>query len=131
MIVNCTGSQLDATFSKMSDALKSGRAVAILAKRYDGDSNRYLFWCSYKNGEDYLRFSYLDAYYKHMYYVDLNSSSEQFYWANANKVYLTSSTDAPGNARGLILSSSTSGSTKAFEITVDDSGTISATEVTS
>lgn len=131
MIVNCTGSQLDATFSEMSDALNSGRAVAILAKRYDGDSNRYLFWCSYKNGEDYLRFSYLDARVKYMYCVDLSSSSEQFYWENANIIYLTSSTDVPGNGRGLILSSKTSGSTKKFEITVDDSGTISATEVTS
>ena len=32
--------------------------------------------------------------------------------------------------REIILSSSTSGSTKKFKITVDDSGTISATEVT-
>ena len=35
------------------------------------------------------------------------------------------------NFKGIILNSSTAGSTKQFRITVDDSGTISATEVTS
>lgn len=34
------------------------------------------------------------------------------------------------NGRGIIINSSTSGSSKKFKITVDDSGTISATEVT-
>lgn len=40
--------------------------------------------------------------------------------------------DAVGNVRNgiVIIPSSTSGSAKKFQITVDDSGTISATEVT-
>lgn len=40
--------------------------------------------------------------------------------------------DAIGNVRNgiVIIPSSTSGSAKKFQITVDDSGTISATEVT-
>ena len=34
------------------------------------------------------------------------------------------------NFKGIILNSSTAGSTKKYKITVDDTGTISATEVT-
>ena len=45
---------------------------------------------------------------------------------NAEKIHI----DGVFSGFALILSSSTSGSTKKFKITVDDSGTISATEVT-
>lgn len=50
--------------------------------------------------------------------------------SNANK-FLRVNTNGIAEYSDLIIPSSTSGSTKYFKITVDDSGTISATEVTS
>ena len=52
-----------------------------------------------------------------------------FITKNANENYIERKVVLEGD-KELILSSSTSDSTKKFKITVDDSGTISATEVT-
>lgn len=50
--------------------------------------------------------------------------------SDSGKFLRVSSTGAWEAEEGMILNSSTAGSTKKFKITVDDSGTLSATEVT-
>ena len=130
MIVNCIGTKLDATFSEMLDAINSGKTVMVLAKRYDGDLSTQTFLCTYSDGQNTLRFIYLDASQRYIKNVDVTTLSEYFNFAEAKPVYLASSTYPPGTGKGVILSSTTPGSSKDFKITVDDTGTISATEVT-
>lgn len=88
------------------------------------------------NGEKHLALSNTDSFYNDIYVDQIQFESD------IGESYKTISLDSLGNLRtndggmvmiwndGVVVYSCTQGSTKKFKITVDDSGTISATEVT-
>lgn len=92
----------------------------------DGEVTSVLFWDA-RTDAAYL--SILNSQYKELPFVITTKTPTQDSHA-ANKKYVDDTIAAHVTDKKLILSSSTAGSTKKFEITVDDSGTLTATEVT-
>ena len=100
-----------------------------LGRYQDGEKDIYYWNPIISYGAFYFQYdktgSYASEAYKRLELFD----GLTFTTKNANKEEVRQKVVLEGD-KEIILSSSTSGSTKKFKITVDDSGTISATEVT-
>ena len=104
------------TSTEIYEAFQSGKTVQfdmieIVLQLVSTHDNMAIFSCTARNGDVVANYS-----------VTVNNTAEID--VSVSKLY-------PATADTVILNSSTEGSNKRFEITVDDSGTISATEVVS
>lgn len=104
------------TSTEIHEAFQSGKTVQLdmiefVLQLVSTNDNMAIFSCTLGNGDKVRNFS-----------VTVNNTAE---------INVSPSTLYPATADTVILQSSTAGSSKRFEITVDDSGTISATEVVS
>ena len=131
-VVNAVGSVLDSTYAEILDAYVSGKLVYISRARYANDTFRslYILTSMHTNGDMFFtRFNFET---KNVECVSMTSSNGNKITAfdSPRTLYMTFSNEPPASGDGIMLSSVTSGSHKTFKITVDDSGTISATEVT-
>ena len=131
-VVNAVGSVLDSTYAEILDAYVSGKLVYISRARYANDTFRslYILTSMHTNGDMFFtRFNFET---KNVECVSMTSSDGNKITAfdSPRTLYMTFSNEPPASGDGIMLSSVTSGSHKTFKITVDDSGTISATEVT-
>ena len=119
------------------DAFRSGNLILLrYSGAYSGDEYAILTYVYFEESsfETLFKFTYLAGEYLYYYdsQVDPSISSTQISDTGIKKIvdfrvkYILQ--NDPLNY--FVLNSSTAGSTKKFKITVDDSGTISATEVT-
>lgn len=132
--VNLSGTELACQTVGIRDIKGGDAKLAIvvmdspmLCTLVDGEITSMLSWDS-RSG-DAVQLSLLNSQYKELPFVITTKTPTQDSHA-ANKKYVDDTVAAHVTDKKLILSSSTAGSTKKFEITVDDSGTLKATEVT-
>lgn len=132
--VNLGGMDLACHTVGLKDAIGGDVKLAIvvidspmLCTVVDGEITSMLFWDS-RSG-DAAQLSILNSQNKELPFIIKIKTPTQDSHAT-NKKYVDDTIAAHVTDKKLILSSSTAGSTKKFEITVDDSGTLTATEVT-
>ena len=110
-------------------AISSTGNLYNLGSYQDGEEDRF-YWSPIINfGNFYFRYRQTGSYTSEEYNRLEGSSDLSFTTKNANEDAVRRKVVLEGD-KEIILSSSTSNSTKKFKITVDDSGTISAAEVT-
>lgn len=124
----------DKTFEDVKSAYIQGKEVHALYKMAMGGEQIVKGWsstCNYHFGHNNLNFLFSTP------YITEDNYSENTIFVvsmDATQIKESSTSDFFGSAvfgqGGFRMKSSTDGSTKIFNITVDDSGTISATEVT-
>ena len=114
--------------SNMSVVSSTGDLYKLDAYK-DGEENKF-YWAPIINlGAFYFRYQESGSYTSEEYERLELSDGLTFTTKNANEDEVNKKVVLEGD-KEIILSSSTSGSLKKFKITVDDSGTISATELT-
>ena len=132
-VVNAVGTVLDSTYAEILDAYISGKVVCISRARYAGDTFRALYiLTSMSPSGNNIYFTRIMLENRSVEYVVMTPSNGNKIttFDSPNILYMTFSNIIPAAGSGIMLDSTTSGSHKTFKITVDDSGTISATEVT-
>ena len=124
----------DKTFDDVKSAYIQGKEVHALYKMALGDEQFVKGWssaCNYHNGHNTLCFLFSTPVITESNHaqdkISVVSMDATQIKASLETRFFESTVFGPNALR---LKSSTSGSTKSFKITVDDSGTISATEVT-
>ena len=100
-----------------------------LGRYQDGEEDKFYWAPIISYGAFYFQYDETGSYGSEAYKRLEMSDGLTFTTKNANQDAVSQKVVLEGD-KEIILSSSTSGSTKKFKITVDDSGTLSATEVT-
>lgn len=112
----------------MSVVSSTGSLYRLMSNN-DSEENKF-YWAPIINlGAFYFQYDETGSYNSEVYKRLEISDGLKFTTKNANENAVSRNVVLEGD-KEIILSSSTSGSTKKFKITVDDSGTIKATEVT-
>ena len=110
-------------------AIDSSGYLYSLSRYQDGEEDKFYWDPIISYGAFYFQYDETGSYASTTYKRLELSDGLTFTTKNANEEEARQKVVLEGD-KEIILSSSTSGSTKKFKITVDDSGTISATEVT-
>lgn len=118
------GYSFDSTYDELVELYETKGSVKARLKVFDNSAYKYVdLTCTHKhdfNDYHYVIFEGVDAFDTYRIHVDDTSAI-----TNVDIIPMVRNYDD-----SLILASFTSGSTKIFRITVDDSGTLTATEVT-